>query len=372
MMKRLITVLAALALSCGVVLAQVPGQFPANSIWGNPTAARALPKTIAIPSCSGATNALTWTAASGFGCNNISATGVVSTGAVGNVGVYTATTTIGPNTSFNFSGSTLSLGVANTTVGNLKLFNATSGSINLHAPTGALGSADLTLPIGTDTLTANASTATLTNKTFDTAGAGNSFSINGLAANANTGTGAVVRVTGPTLGAITVTSVNKLTFTQPATGATLTLIDGKTLTASNSIQLIGTDGTSWSGPSTNATLAALNIASQTVTGGANVTTLANSTGNLAVDCGARQLQSISNAAAFTITAPANDGACIVMVTNAAGAGAITAAAAQNFSVPTTCPATGCGDAPTNTVGNVFSWHIWRIGGVAGYRIAAHQ
>jgi hypothetical protein len=39
----------------------------------------------------------------------------------------------------------------------------------------------------------------LTNKTFDTAGTGNSFSINGVAATANTGTGSVVRATGPTL-----------------------------------------------------------------------------------------------------------------------------------------------------------------------------
>jgi hypothetical protein len=40
---------------------------------------------------------------------------------------------------------------------------------------------------------------TLTNKTFDTAGTGNSFSINGVAVTANTGTGAVVRETSPTL-----------------------------------------------------------------------------------------------------------------------------------------------------------------------------
>jgi hypothetical protein len=44
-----------------------------------------------------------------------------------------------------------------------------------------------------------AATKTLTNTTFDTAGTGNSLSINGLAATANTGTGAVVRATSPTL-----------------------------------------------------------------------------------------------------------------------------------------------------------------------------
>lgn len=56
-----------------------------------------------------------------------------------------------------------------------------------------------TFPNSSGTLTLNDSTATLTNKTFDTAGAGNSFLINGLAATANTGTGSVVRATTPTL-----------------------------------------------------------------------------------------------------------------------------------------------------------------------------
>jgi hypothetical protein len=44
-----------------------------------------------------------------------------------------------------------------------------------------------------------AATATLTNKTFDTAGTGNSLLINGVAVTANTGTGAVVRATSPAL-----------------------------------------------------------------------------------------------------------------------------------------------------------------------------
>lgn len=50
-----------------------------------------------------------------------------------------------------------------------------------------------------DTLVGAATTDTLTNKTYDTAATGNSFSINGLAATANTGTGSVVRATSPTL-----------------------------------------------------------------------------------------------------------------------------------------------------------------------------
>lgn len=46
-----------------------------------------------------------------------------------------------------------------------------------------------------------------------------------------TGTGRLVLDTAPTIGVLTVTSVNKLTITQPANGATLTIPDGVTLNA---------------------------------------------------------------------------------------------------------------------------------------------
>jgi len=85
---------------------------------------------------------------------------------------------------------------------------------------------------GTDYVTAS-STNTFTNKTYDTAGTGNSFSINGVAVTANTGTGAVARAAGPTfttptLGAATATSINGLAITT-STG-TLTIPNGVTLT----------------------------------------------------------------------------------------------------------------------------------------------
>jgi hypothetical protein len=64
-----------------------------------------------------------------------------------------------------------------------------------------------------------------------------------------TGTGSTVKATSPTLvtpvlGVATATSVNKNVFTTPATSATWTLVDGKTLTCSNTLTFTGTDGSS--------------------------------------------------------------------------------------------------------------------------------
>ena len=62
--------------------------------------------------------------------------------------------------------SRVRLGVAGTSVGGLELRNATSGSVSIVPPSGALGTAVLTTPIGTDTLVGAAATQTLSNKTF--------------------------------------------------------------------------------------------------------------------------------------------------------------------------------------------------------------
>lgn len=51
-------------------------------------------------------------------------------------------------------------------------------------------------------------------------------------------------MTTPTLGVASATSVNKVAITAPATGSTLTIADGKTLTASNTLTFTGTDSSS--------------------------------------------------------------------------------------------------------------------------------
>jgi hypothetical protein len=141
-------------------------------------------------------------------------------------------------------------------------------------------------------------------------------------------------------------------------------VSGKSLTLNNTLTLAGTDSTTMTFPSSNANVAALNIQDQTVSGGANVTSLSLSTGNVTIDCGSRPLQFITNGGAFTITAPANDGSCLLLSTNNASAGAITF---SGFSV-----GSNTGDALDTTNGHKFTINIWRINGTSGYRVAAHQ
>lgn len=69
----------------------------------------------------------------------------------------------------------------------------------------------------------------------------------------------------PVLGVASATSVNKVALTAPASAATLTIADGKTLTASNTLTLAGTDATVMTFPSTSASVARIDAA-QTLAG----------------------------------------------------------------------------------------------------------
>lgn len=129
----------------------------------------------------------------------------------------------------------------------------------------------------------------------------------GTGATASTGSGNVVLATGPTLvtpvlGVATATSVNKVTITAPATSATLTIADGKTLTANHSLTLAGTDSTVMTFPSTSATIARTDAA-QTFTG--NQTINGAVIGNVQSLSGAGAVDVTSFATAFTSTATGN-------------------------------------------------------------------
>jgi hypothetical protein len=86
----------------------------------------------------------------------------------------------------------------------------------------------------------------------------------GTGVTASTGSTNVVLSNSPTLvtpvlGVASATSINKVALTAPATGSTLTIAEGKTLTASNTLTLAGTDATTMTFPSSSATVAGLGI-----------------------------------------------------------------------------------------------------------------
>lgn len=91
----------------------------------------------------------------------------------------------------------------------------------------------------------------------------------GTGVTSSTGTVAVVLSTSPTLvtpvlGVATVTSINKVTITQPASSAILTILNGKTLTIDNTMEFAGTDSQVYTFPSASATIVGL-ATTQTIT-----------------------------------------------------------------------------------------------------------
>jgi len=102
-----------------------------------------------------------------------------------------------------------------------------------------------------------------------------------LGTNVN-GSGAIALTTNavfvtPTLGVASATTINKVTLTAPATGSTLTILDGKTLTINNTMTLAaGADGQTWTFPSTSDTVVTLG-ATQTLTAKTLTTPILNGT-----------------------------------------------------------------------------------------------
>jgi len=112
------------------------------------------------------------------------------------------------------------------------------------------------------------------------------------------------------------TSINKVAITQPANGATLTILDGKTLTANHSLTLAGTDGTVMTFPATSATLARTDAAN-TFTGIQDFDGRIDANAGLAVTGANFTSRGITDAATATVVSLSGSGANRITIANSA-------------------------------------------------------
>lgn len=152
------------------------------------------------------------------------------------LGVATATSING----LTVTSSTGTLTIANgktLTASNTLTFTGTDGSSVAFGTGGTVlyTTSVMPLTVGTTTIASGTDTRVL----FDNAGVLGEYAVSGSGSVAMT---VSPLFTTPTLGVASATSINKVAVTAPATSATLTIADGKTLTASNSLTLAGTDG----------------------------------------------------------------------------------------------------------------------------------
>ena len=161
---------------------------------------------------------------------------------------------------------------------------------------------------------------------------------------------------------LTATSINKVAITAPATSATLTIADGKTLTANNSIILAGTDSTTMTFPATSASIGYLTIPQITKVANAAPTTGADLTYS------GKHIYHTSTAGTFTI--PANGSIAYPIGTalsfsNGHGAGALTIAITTDTMYLAGTGTTGSRTLAADGVATAMKVeaNVWQISGV---------
>lgn len=189
--------------------------------------------------------------AAGSGLTYNSTSGEINTSAIPNSQLANSSITVGT--------TAIALGSSSTTLGGLTSVTSTGITTN-DSGFRIRNTADTTKQIAFSAASiANATTRTLTVQDADGTIALNANKLSFFASTTSselagvisdeTGSGSLVfatspSLTTPSLGAATATSINKVAITAPATGSTLTIADGKTLTVSNTLTFSGTDGSS--------------------------------------------------------------------------------------------------------------------------------
>lgn len=159
----------------------------------------------------------------------------------------------------------LEVGTTGTANGSIEFFNATSGSITIAPPAGALGSVTMTLPDATDTFVGKATTDTLTNKTLGATTLSGTVSGGGNQIN-----DVIIGTVTPLAGfftTLTATTINGLTISTSA--GTLTIPNNASaaliLSGNFSTTLTATGATNSTLPSGTHTLSGLDV-NETITG----------------------------------------------------------------------------------------------------------
>lgn len=158
-----------------------------------------------------------------------------------------------------------------------------------------------------------------------------------------TGSGAAVFATSPTLvtpvlGVATATSVNKVAITAPATSATLTIANGKTLTANSSTTLAGVDGKTLT---TNNSLTLAGVDGKTLTVNNSIAFTGTDSTTMTFPSTSATLARTDNSNTFTNTQTFSGPIVAGSVQSLSGAGAV-----NITSLTTAFTSTATGDALT--------------------------